>query len=99
MQKPRSHIWNRVAITWTAKGCSSLLAGSSGLQKASQLGRGLKLRDRLQLLERRGEGVGQAPQSARLKFLVLRLEIEVMDRPGQVFGHFQIGLDERLNAW
>ena len=32
----------------------------------------------------------------RPKLLVLRLEVQVVDRPGEVFGSFQFALDDRF---
>ena len=50
------------------RGIPALLRGG-GLQKPGQLGRGFELRDGIELLERRGEGVAQAVV-LQIRFLV-----------------------------
>lgn len=56
----------------------SELPGS--LQKTGELGRSLKLWDRIEFLERRGKGVGQAPHGAGLKLLVPWVKILIVYR-------------------
>src|ERR1700677_1392543 len=66
------------------------------LQEFAQFGRCLELRDRFQLLERRGERVGKTPNGPGPKLLILWLEIQVMHRAGQMFGSLELALNERL---
>ena len=56
------------------------------LQKSRQLGRGLVLRNWLQLLERAGEGVRRAPHGPWLKLIVYRLKVQFMNSPRQMLG-------------
>jgi len=65
-------------------------------QEFSKLGCGPKLRNGLQILDRRSKCVGQAPDRPRPEFLILRLEVEVMHRSCKVLGSFQLGFDKRL---
>src|SRR5689334_1051946 len=66
------------------------------LEEAAQLGGRLELRNGLQILERRRERIGQAPKRSGLEFFVLRIEIEIVDPPGEMFRHVEFALDERL---
>jgi len=70
--------------------------GESSLQKFAELRRSLELWNGIQLLECRGERIGETPDRTWPKLLVLRLEVEVMHATGQVFGSFQLALNERL---
>src|ERR1039458_7047590 len=65
-------------------------------QKWPQLRRRPELRHGVQFLERGGERVRQAPCRARLEFLVLRLEVILVDGGGQVPWDLQLAFDERL---
>ena len=60
------------------------------------------MRDGVQFLERRSERIGKTPDRSGLEFLVLRLEVEVMHRAGNVLRSFESALDEdayeRLSA-
>jgi hypothetical protein len=38
-------------------------------------------------------GIGSSSLNA--EFLMARVEVQVMDRPGQMLGHIQVGFDER----
>ena len=67
---------------------------SRPLQETRQLRRRPELRDRIELFERRREGVAQAPHRPRLKLFVLRRKIQIVDRPGQVLRHLQVGFNE-----
>src|SRR2546425_9334644 len=66
------------------------------VQERPQFRRGLELRDGVEFLERRGEGVRQAPHRSRLEFLQRRIEIPIVDDSGQVFWHLQLAFDECL---
>ena len=66
------------------------------LQELSQLCRRPELRDGIQFLERRRERVRKTPDGPRPEFLILWLEVQIMHRPGQMFGSFQFALDERF---
>jgi hypothetical protein len=63
-------------------------------EKAAQLGRRLKLRHRIELLEGAGEGVRQAPHRPGREFRVLRLEIQPVDFRQQTSGRLQLAVDE-----
>jgi hypothetical protein len=67
----------------------------AGLKKFSELRCCPELRDGIQFLERRYEGIRQAHRP-RLELLILRLEIQIMHRAGKVLGSFQFAFDERL---
>src|SRR5437773_5563695 len=64
-------------------------------EECPKLRRRLELRDRIEFLEGRGEGVREAPHRARLKLLELRVEVEVVDFARQVFRGVQFLFDER----
>src|SRR5207244_10382279 len=66
-----------------------------GFQKRSEFGRGLELRDGIEFLEGRGEGVGEAPHGPGRELLKLRVEVEVVDFARQVLGCVQFLFDER----
>ena len=68
----------------------------AGLKKLSELRCCPELRGGVQFLERRCEGIRQAPDRPRLELLILRLEIRIMHRAGKVLGSFQFAFDERL---
>jgi len=70
--------------------------GESALKELAQLGCGLELWDWLQFLECRSERIGETPDRSRSEFLVPRLEVEVMDTAGEVFGSVQFALHECL---
>jgi len=40
--------------------------------------------------------VGETPDGPQAEFLVPRLEVKVMDRPGKVFGRFEFAFNERF---
>jgi hypothetical protein len=67
-----------------------------GLKKLSELRCCLELRDGIQFLKRRRERVGETPDRAWSKILILRFEVQVVNRGSEVFGSFQFALDERL---
>ncbi len=73
------------------------LVQASGRQfeKRCEPRRCLELWDGVEVLERTREGVGQAPQGARSEFLGLRIEILVMNSPGQVFRCVEFALHKR----
>src|SRR5690242_15273511 len=75
---------------------SSELARVPLLQEAAQLRGRLELRNRLQFFERGRERIGEAPERPGLELFVLRIEIEIVDPPCQVFRHLEFTLDERL---
>jgi hypothetical protein len=64
------------------------------LQELPQLRRRLELRNGLQYLERGCERIRQTPDSPRPKFLVLWLEVQVMNCACQVFGSLQFAFHE-----
>jgi hypothetical protein len=68
----------------------------ASVQELSELCCRPELRNGIQFFEGGRERVGQTPDRARAKFLVLRLEVEIMHRPRKVFGSFQFAFDERL---
>ena len=57
---------------------------SYGLQETGELRGGFELGYRIEFLERRGEGVRQAPQCAWFELRVNRPEVEIVDLPRQV---------------
>src|SRR5260370_7575427 len=69
---------------------------TGSLQELAQLGCRPELRDGIQFLERRSERVGEAPDRAWPEFLVLRFEVEVVDRSSQMFRSLQLALHERF---
>src|SRR5260370_42446228 len=69
---------------------------TGSLQELAQLGCRPELRDGIQFLERRSERVGEAPDRAWPEFLVLRFEVEVVDRSSQMFLSLQLALHERF---
>jgi hypothetical protein len=68
----------------------------TAFQELAQLGRRLELRDGLQFLERRCEGIGQAPDCPRTELLVPRREVQIVHRASKVLGSFELALNERL---
>jgi hypothetical protein len=58
--------------------------GEPSFQEFTQLCGRLELWDRLQLLERRSERIGKAPDRPRPEFLILRLEVRVVHRTSQM---------------
>src|SRR5258707_9145629 len=66
------------------------------LQELSKLRGCLELWDRLECLECRGERIRETPNGPRFELLVLRLEVEVVNRTREVFGGFQLGFDQRF---
>jgi hypothetical protein len=75
-------------------------AGSVGalgrqlVQEFAQLGSGLELRDRVELLEGAGECVGQTPHRTPREFLVLRLKVQPVDLGQQTPGRVQLAIDK-----
>ena len=65
------------------------------IQEFAQLGRGLELRDRVELLEGAGEGIRQTPHRASREFLILRLKVQPVDLGQQTSWRFQGAIDER----
>ena|ERR1700726_4300861 len=63
--------------------------GEPRLQEPTQLGSGLELRNRVQFLECRRERIRETPNRSRPEFLILRLEVEVVYGPCQVFRNLQ----------
>jgi len=60
-------------------------------QEAGEFRSGFELRYRIEILERRREGVRQAPQCARFEFRMSRPKAEIMDVLGQVLRGVQGG--------
>ena len=71
-------------------------AKAGPIAETRQLSRGLVLRDGLQILERAGEGIGQAPHGPWLELLMHGLKVQVMHSPCQVLGKARFLLDEGL---
>ena len=64
-------------------------------QKAAEFGRCLELRHGIELLERAGKRVREAPHCPSREFRVLRLELEPVDIGQQAPGSFQLAVNER----
>ena len=64
-------------------------------EKATQLGRSLELRDRVELLEGTRESVREAPHRPGREFRVLRFEIQPVDFRQQSSRRFQLAVNER----
>ena len=81
------------------KKCASDNAGAKRsllhIQERAQPRRRLELRDGVELLEGRGEGVREAPERARRKLRQYRVEVELVDAPGEVLGRIELAFDER----
>src|SRR5216684_5659352 len=106
-KRPSRKLWGRVSTLrttfasqkerWPAgppRGLERLREPS--LQELSKLRGGLELWDRIECLECRGERIRETPNGPRFELLVLRLEVEVVNRTREVFGSFQLGFDERF---
>src|SRR6266567_5043111 len=65
-------------------------------QEFAQLGCSLELWNGVQFLERGSERIRETPNRTRPKFLVLRLEVEVMHGASKVLRSLEVTLDERL---
>lgn len=70
--------------------------GEPGLKEFTQLGGRLELWDGVKFLERRRECVRQTPDRPRTELLVPRIEVEVVNRTGQMLRSLKFALDERL---
>ena len=66
------------------------------LDEACQFRRCLELWDWVKLFERGSERVRQAPNRSRLEFVVLWIEVVIVDVSSQVFRDFQFAFDEGL---
>ncbi len=66
------------------------------LKERAQAGGSLEMRDRVNLLERRGEGVGERPERPGREVRVRRVEVQVVDAPVEMARHFELAFDERL---
>jgi hypothetical protein len=64
-------------------------------EKAAQFRRRFELWNRIELLERAGEGVREAPHGPRCEFRVLWLEIQTVDFGEQGSGRFQFAVKKR----
>ena len=69
-------------------------AGGAGFEIARQFGGGFKLGHGVEFLEGGGKRIGKAPERAGLKLFVLRLEVQIMDAPGEMFGNIEFAFDE-----
>lgn len=69
-------------------------AWCSKFKKRCELRSHVELRDRIKILERAGEGVGQAPQRSRSKLLDPGIEIVIVHPSDQVFGSLELSLNE-----
>ena len=75
---------------------SSKSLREAGLKKLCELRCCPELRDGIQFFECRRERIGQTPDRSRPELFVLRLEVEIVDGGGKMFGSFQSALDERF---
>jgi hypothetical protein len=66
------------------------------LQKLAQLRRGLELRDRVQFFECGRERIRKTSDGPRTEFLVLRLEIQIMNGSGEMLWCLRFAFDESL---
>src|SRR5216684_5707797 len=73
----------------------SIGGGCGELEKRRELRRCPELRDRVEVLERACERVGQAPHCSWSELLDPRVEICVVNAPGQVFRGVELALHER----
>jgi hypothetical protein len=74
----------------------SEFARKARIKILAELGGCSELRHRFQFLERRRESVREAPHRSRPEFIVLRVEVVVMNAPGEMFRHLKLALNERL---
>ena len=79
--------------------CCEVVGGRGDLypyafQEAGEFRSGFELRYRIEILERRREGVRQAPQCARFEFRMSRPKAEIMDVLGQCFGASKVDKSE-----
>src|SRR6266849_8604516 len=79
---------NRTLLMWSIGG------GCGLLKKRSELRGCLELRDWVEVLERTCESVGQAPHCSRCELLDARVEIRVVNAPGQVFRGVKLSFNE-----
>src|SRR5580700_90922 len=55
-----------------------------------------ELRHWFEFFEGRRESVREAPHRSRPEFVILRLEVVIVNAPGQVFRHLKLALNKRL---
>src|SRR6266851_4466047 len=72
----------------------SIGGGCGQLKERCELRGCLELRDRVEVLERARERVGQAPHCSRSELLDPRVEILIVNAPGQVFRGVELALYE-----
>jgi hypothetical protein len=70
--------------------------GSDRCEEGSEFRGRLHQRNRVQLLERQREGLGQAPSGAGLEIIELRLEVLFVDERSQLLGGLELACDERV---
>ena len=70
------------------------IAGGAGFEVARQFGGGFKLGHGVEFFEGGSKRIRKAPEGARLKLWILRLEIEIMHAAGKMFGNFEFAFDE-----
>jgi hypothetical protein len=70
--------------------------GEPGLQEFAQLRCRLELWDGIEFFECRGERIREAPDGPRPEFLILRLEVKVMNSASKVLGSFEPALHKPL---
>ena len=70
------------------------IAGGAGFEVVRQFGGGFKLGHGVEFFEGGSKRVRKAPERARLKLWILRLEIEIMHTAGEMFGNFEFAFDE-----
>ena len=69
-------------------------ASSYQFKERRKLCRRPELRNWIEIFECACERIGETPSRSRSEFLELRIEIELVDAPGQVLGSVQLALDE-----
>jgi len=74
----------------------SIGGGCGQLKERRELRGCLELRDRVEVLERARERVGQAPHCSRSKFFDLRVEVLIVNTPGQMLRGIEFALYEGL---
>ena len=70
------------------------IAGGAGFEVVRQFGGGFKLGHGVEFFEGGSKRIRKAPERARLKLWILRLEIEIMHAAGKMFGNFEFAFDE-----
>lgn len=90
--EPEFH-WIRSTPTEIESSSKALL--EPGFQKSTEFSRRPELRNRIQVLERRSEGVRRPPYCPRFEFVVQRIEIQIVHTTPQMPRNLQFAFDER----